>query len=104
MCIRDRYPIIRTVLMSFFDIESVTDSFDMWTFVGIENYTKLFKTPIFVLAMKNIFKIWLIGGIIVMLLSLLFGVILTCLLYTSPCIDDDINVSRNAMFTDFIKA
>lgn len=46
------YPIIRTVLMSFFDIESVTDSFDMWTFVGIENYTKLFKTPIFVLAMK----------------------------------------------------
>ena len=61
------YPIIRTVLMSFFDIESVTDSFDMWTFVGIENYTKLFKTPIFVLAMKNIFKIWLIGGIIVML-------------------------------------
>ena len=33
------YPIIRTVLMSFFDIESVTDSFDMWTFVGIENYT-----------------------------------------------------------------
>ena len=71
------YPIIRTVLMSFFDIESVTDSFDTWTFVGIENYMKLFKTPIFVLAMKNIFKIWLIGGIIVMLLSLLFGVILT---------------------------
>lgn len=71
------YPIIRTVLMSFFDIESVTDSFDTWAFVGLENYTKLFKTPIFVLAMKNIFKIWLIGGIIVMLLSLLFGVILT---------------------------
>ena len=47
------YPIIRTVLMSFFDIESVTDSFDTWTFVGIENYMKLFKTPIFVLAMKN---------------------------------------------------
>ena len=46
------YPIIRTVLMSFFDIESVTDSFDTWTFVGIENYMKLFKTPIFVLAMK----------------------------------------------------
>ena len=61
------YPIIRTVLMSFFDIESVTDSFDMWTFVGIENYTKLFKTPIFVLAMKNILKICLIGGINVML-------------------------------------
>ena len=71
------YPIVRTVFMSFFNIASVTDSFDTWTFVGLENYTKLFKTPIFVLAMKNILMIWLVGGIIVMALSLLFGVILT---------------------------
>ena len=71
------YPIVRTVIMSFFNIESVTDAFEYWEFVGIDNYTKLFKTQIFVLAMKNILKIWLIGGIIVMALSLLFGVILT---------------------------
>lgn len=71
------YPIIRTVFMSFFKIETVTDSFNLWEFVGLANYVKLFKTSIFVLAMKNILKIWLFGGIIVMLLSLLFGAILT---------------------------
>ncbi len=71
------YPIVRTVFMSFFKIGSVTDSFDLWEFVGIANYQKLFGTPIFIAAMKNIVKIWLYGGIIVMLMSLLFGVILT---------------------------
>ncbi len=71
------YPIVRTILMSFFRIGSVTDSFEFWQFVGIENYQKLFRTQIFVLAMKNIMMIWLLGGIIVMVLSLLFGVILT---------------------------
>lgn len=71
------YPIIRTVLMSFFKIGSVTDTTDLWTFVGIDNYTKLFTTDIFRTAMVNIGKIWLFGGVIVMSISLLFGVILT---------------------------
>nr|WP_235899536.1 sugar ABC transporter permease [Suipraeoptans intestinalis] len=71
------YPIIRTVLMSFFKIESVTDTADMWQFVGISNYEKLLSTDIFRTAMWNIGRIWLFGGLIVMLLSLLLGVILT---------------------------
>lgn len=71
------YPIVRTVVMSLFKIDSVTATMDTWQFVGIENYTRLFTTDIFVSAMKNIGKIWLLGGIIVMLVSLLFGVILT---------------------------
>lgn len=71
------YPIVRTVFMSFFKIATVTDSFEFWEFVGLQNYQKLFQTQVFVLSMKNIFKIWLFGGIIVMALSLLFGVILT---------------------------
>ena len=71
------YPIIRTVMMSLYKIDSVTDTMDLWSFVGAQNYQKLFSTPIFKTAMFNIFKIWFIGGIIVMLVSLLFGVILT---------------------------
>lgn len=71
------YPILRTILMSFFKIASVTDAFEFWEFVGIGNYQKLFATDIFRKAMFNIGRIWLLGGIIVMLLSLLFGVILT---------------------------
>ena len=63
--------------MSFFKISSVTDSVDLWKFVGIENYQKLFATDIFRTSMMNIGKIWLLGGIIVMTVSLLFAVILT---------------------------
>lgn len=71
------YPIIRTVMMSLFKIEAVTDTMDMWQFVGIQNYGKLFSTDIFRTAMFNIAKIWFIGGVIVMIMSLLFAVILT---------------------------
>ena len=71
------YPIIRTIMMSFFKIDSVTDTMDLWTFVGIQNYEKLFGTAIFRKSMLNLFKIWALGGAIVLSVSLLFGVILT---------------------------
>lgn len=71
------YPIIRTLLMSFFNIEGVTDGIGLWTFTGIENYKTLMSTSLFRTAMANLAKIWLYGGIIVMSFSLLFGVILT---------------------------
>ena len=41
------YPIVRTIMMSFFKIDSVTDTTGLWTFVGIQNYEKLFATAIF---------------------------------------------------------
>lgn len=71
------YPICRTVIMSFFKIDSVTSTTDTWQFVGAGNYQKLFATDIFRTAMFNIARIWLLGGLIVLSLSLLFGVILT---------------------------
>ncbi|MEG1293027.1 MAG: sugar ABC transporter permease, partial [Clostridium sp.] len=71
------YPICRTIAMSFFKIEGITDSVSKWQFTGIENYTKLMTTTLFKTSMWNLFRIWLIGGIIVMSLALLFAVILT---------------------------
>jgi len=71
------YPIIRTALMTFFKIEGVTDAIGLWQFVGLENYIKLLNTSLFRTAMANLGKIWLIGGAIVLSLSLLFGVIIT---------------------------
>jgi multiple sugar transport system permease protein len=71
------YPILRTLLMSFFNIEGVTDSIDKWSFAGISNYITLMQTALFSTAMLNMLKIWLYGGIIVMSISLLFAVILT---------------------------
>jgi len=71
------YPIIRTILMSFFRIDNVTASMAQWQFSGIDNYTKLLSTPVFKTALLNLLKIWLFGGVIVMALALLFAVILS---------------------------
>lgn len=71
------YPIIRTVMMSFFKIDGVTDKMSMWQFTGLENYIKLIETTLFRTSMWNLFRIWFIGGLIVMGLALLFAVILT---------------------------
>ncbi len=75
-CIVFLYPIIRTLAMSFFHIESLTATMDDWTFVGITNYVNLINTSLFRTACWNLFRIWLFGGIIVMALSLLFAAIL----------------------------
>ena len=76
-CLIFLYPILRTLVMSFFQITGVTDSMDMWRFNGIGNYTKLFSTGLFRTSMINLLKIWLFGGIIVLSISLLLAVILT---------------------------
>lgn len=71
------YPVTRTVVMSFFNVEGVTDPVSSWSFNGIANYTQAFKDPMFLASMKNLGKLWLVGGIGVMLLSLIYAVILT---------------------------
>ena len=76
-CIMFLYPVIRTVFMSFFDVATVTASFDKWTFVGIDNFIQLWKNPSFKGAMFNILRIWVVGGVVTLIVSLLFAVILT---------------------------
>lgn len=71
------YPVARTLLMSFFQIESVTANMSTWTFNGFGNYTRIFKSPTYLVSMWNMFRIWLVGGIITLSFSLLFAVILT---------------------------
>ncbi|MDD3334933.1 MAG: sugar ABC transporter permease [Eubacteriales bacterium] len=70
------YPVTRTVIMSFFQVESVTAKTDAWQFAGFNNYVELWNSVTFRAAMKNIMLIWLIGGIVVLSLSLLFAVVL----------------------------
>ena len=70
------YPIIRTVIMSFFSIQEITDSMDKWSFNGIGNYICLLQTPLYRTSWVNLFKIFLIGGIITLGVSLLLAVIL----------------------------
>ena len=51
------YPIIRTVIMSFFNVEGVSDPMSEWTFNGLGNYQKLIETKLFQTAMANMMKI-----------------------------------------------
>lgn len=70
------YPIIRTVIMSFFSIQEITDSTDKWKFNGIGNYISLLQTPLYRTSWINLFKIFVIGGVITLGVSLLLAVIL----------------------------
>lgn len=71
------YPVVRTTLMSFFTMDSVSDPLSSWHFVGFNNYIELLQVGTFKTAMANMMKIWLIGGIGVVSMALLFAVILT---------------------------
>jgi multiple sugar transport system permease protein len=71
------YPTLRTAVMSFFAVESVSDSISKWAFNGLGNYRKLFSTPIFLRSLKNIGTLWLAGGCGVMLIAMVFAVALT---------------------------
>jgi len=71
------YPVSRTVIMSFFRVESLTASTDTWSFYGLQNYVKIFNSTGFRQALQNMVRIWFAGGIITLSLSMLMAVVLT---------------------------
>lgn len=75
-CIIFLYPILRTIVMSFFRVSDLTGPVSKWEFVGIENYKNVFSVKLFITSLKNIFHLWLYGGIISLGAALIFAVIL----------------------------
>jgi len=71
------YPVTRTVIMSFFRVESLTASTDTWSFYGLQNYVKIFNSTGFRQALTNMVRIWFAGGVITLSLSMLMAVVLT---------------------------
>lgn len=71
------YPVSRTVIMSFFRVESLTASTDTWSFYGLQNFVKIFQSTGFRQSMTNMLRIWLVGGVVTLALSMLMAVILT---------------------------
>lgn len=71
------YPVVRTVIMSFFQVESLTSSISAWSFNGLGNYIKIFNSNSFLISMSNMLLIWLVGGVITLALSMLIAVVLT---------------------------
>ncbi|RRD92677.1 sugar ABC transporter permease [Clostridiales bacterium COT073_COT-073] len=71
------YPICRTIIMSFFSIQEITDKISQWKFNGIDNYINLMNSSLYISSWINLFKIFVFGGGITLGISLLFAVILT---------------------------
>ena len=71
------YLFLRTVIFSFFKVESLTASTSAWSFYGLGNYFKIMRNAGFISSMKNMLMIWLVGGVITMILSMIMAVILT---------------------------
>lgn len=71
------YPVARTVIMSFFQVESLTSAVSSWSFYGLGNYSKIFNSNSFLISMSNMLLIWLVGGVITLALSMLIAVVLT---------------------------
>lgn len=71
------YPTVKTIIMSFFKMGSISDKMSDWVFNGFGNYNNLLNSQLFMQSLKNIFFIWFIGGIIIFFFAMLFAVILT---------------------------
>lgn len=70
------YPTIRTIIMSFYNVNTVTSPLSDWRFVGLQNYVDLFTNPTFKISIMNIVKIWFFTGIGTIGISLLFAAII----------------------------
>lgn len=75
-CLIYVYPIARTIIMSLFAVENVTSAISEWSFVGFQNYVDLIHTSLFRISLWNLFRIWAVGGVVVLSIGLLFAVIL----------------------------
>ena len=71
------YPTVRCIIQSLFAMNNMTTPISEWQWAGIGNYTALFESPVFRNSFVTIGKIWLYGGIITLVMSLLFATILT---------------------------
>ena len=71
------YPVCRTVLMSFFQVESLTAGVADWSFFGLGNYKKIFSSQSFLVSMQNMLVIWIVGGVFTLLLAMLMAVTVT---------------------------
>ena len=77
ICMAFVYPVTRTALMSFFNVQSVTSPVTTWSWAGVQNYIRLFQTPLFIRSVVNIGKIWLFCGIVYLGFAVVLAIILT---------------------------
>jgi cellobiose transport system permease protein len=64
------YPMFRTLYMSFFDWDLVNDRIEGHTFIGLDNYVRMFGEEYYWNAVRNTFAIFLIATVPQLLLAL----------------------------------
>ncbi len=70
------YPMIKTFIMSFFEVPVLSSPYSDWKFVGLDNFTGVLKNTVFLASLNNLWRIWLWGGIFTLALALFFAVII----------------------------
>ncbi len=70
------YPMIKTFIMSFFEVPVLSSPYSDWKFVGLDNFTNSLKNTVYLASLKNLWRIWLWGGIFTLALALFFAVII----------------------------
>ena len=71
------YPLVRAVLMSLYQLPSISSKMSQWEFVGLGNYKELFASSVFLSSLKNIALIWSVGGFLTLGIALFFAVIIS---------------------------
>ena len=71
------YPVMRTIIMSFFKAGGVTAPVSGWEWRGLENYAKLLQSKDFLTSLWNMTELFLLGGLITVVLSIILGVIIS---------------------------
>lgn len=70
------WPLVRTIMMSLHRMPSISSKMSDWEFIGPGNYTELFTNSVFLASLRNVAKIWFVGGVLTLSLALLFAAIL----------------------------
>ncbi len=70
------YPLIKTFLMSFFEVPVLSSPYADWSFVNLGNYSGALSNPVFQSSLNNLWRIWLYGGIATLSLALFYAVII----------------------------
>lgn len=74
-CLIFLYPILQSVYVSFFAVEGFYGG--VQTFVGLDNYRELLRSPLLWTAFRNIAVVGLVGGAAIFGLAFMFVVLLT---------------------------
>lgn len=71
------YPVLRTFAMSFYSMSDISTSVGMWKWKGLSNYFQILSAADFKIALLNMVKLTVFGGLYLTVFAICFGVFLS---------------------------